>query len=233
MQHALYIILTAVGLIAGFPASALSDSFLHSSIDAMTVATTNVTTKGPRFDRVDPATGQRFHIETMSQTTQPIGHYEFCQVHPLECGRNDYQEPEYLSKKLWAEVQKINQDVNDRIRPLTDYQNHGKEEQWDYAVDDTGDCEDYVLVKRRELMQLGVSPSNLLITVVRESNGAGHAVLTFRTRKFELILDNLTDKVHIWYETSYRFLKRQMPQHSGLWEALNDTRSNIYTASVK
>ena len=47
--------------------------------------------------------------------------------------------------------------------------------------DDAGDCEDFVLLKRKKLIAGGFSPSDLLITVVRKPDGEGHAVLTLRT----------------------------------------------------
>ena len=60
-----------------------------------------------------------------------------------------------------------------------------------------GDCEDYVLEKRRELMHKGLSASDLLITVVRKPDGEGHAMLTVRTDKGDFVLDNLTDAVAV------------------------------------
>ena len=54
-------------------------------------------------------------------------------------------------------------------------------EKWSYPDDGYGDCEDYVLLKRRLLAARGFPESTLLITVVRDENNEGHAVLTVRT----------------------------------------------------
>ena len=62
--------------------------------------------------------------------------------------------------------------------------------------------------------------SNLLMTVVRKPNGEGHAVLTVRTDKGDLVLDNLTDKVRLWSETGYRYLKRQASDNTGHWVSI-------------
>ncbi len=72
-----------------------------------------------------------------------------------------------------------------------------------------GDCEDYVLLKRRMLMQAGWPREALLITVVRDKKGDGHAVLTVKTDKGDFILDNQAENVLLWSETGYRFVKRQ------------------------
>ena len=69
----------------------------------------------------------------------------------------------------------------------------------------------------RKLAERGLSLSNLLITVVRKPDGEGHAVLTVRTDKGDLILDNLNDSVKTWNKTPYRFLKRQASDHTGRW----------------
>jgi predicted transglutaminase-like cysteine proteinase len=44
------------------------------------------------------------------------------------------------------------------------------------------DCEDYVLLKRRMLMQAGWPREALLVTVVRDKKGDGHAVLNGQDR---------------------------------------------------
>ena len=110
--------------------------------------------------------------------------------------------------------------INTRVKPKSDVDNYGKEEWWSYPDNGFGDCEDYALEKRRELMIDGVAVSNLLMTVVRKPNGEGHAVLTVRTDKGDFILDNLTDKVRLWSETGYRYLKRQASDNTGHWVSI-------------
>ena len=83
-----------------------------------------------------------------------------------------------------------------QIKPMNDIDIYGKDEVWAYP-DGVGDCEDYVLEKRRDLMRQGLSLANLLITVVRKPDGEGHAVLTVRTDKGDFVLDNLTDRAPV------------------------------------
>ena len=85
---------------------------------------------------------------------------------------------------------RVNNWVNDTIKPMTDMEHWGVVERWYYPDDGYGDCEDYVLLKRRMLMQAGWPREALLITVVRDKKGDGHAVLTVKTDKGEFVLDN-------------------------------------------
>lgn len=164
-------------------------------------------------------------LSPIEQTNPPIGHYEFCKINQDECKviGND-QGPMALSRKSWATLISVNNKINSDIKPLTDMQINGVEELWSFPTT-VGDCEDYVLLKRRELMKQGFSAADLLITVVIQPNGAGHAVLTVRTDYGDFILDNMRDNVVLWHESGYRFIKRQSSVHAGAWMRLGDGKS--------
>jgi predicted transglutaminase-like cysteine proteinase len=162
---------------------------------------------------------------TGGRTTQPIGHYEFCQREPQEClQKTSNALPVQLTRKIWAEMIGVNNAVNTGTMPRTDEEMWGQEEFWSFP-DGVGDCEDYVLEKRRELMADGIPASSLLITVVRQPNGDGHAVLTVRASNGDYILDNLEPRVLAWRETPYTYLKRQSEKNSGAWVSINDGRA--------
>ncbi len=156
-------------------------------------------------------------------TSQPIGHYEFCKANPEECSiRTSNRKPLRMTGRIWNRILDVNLTVNRSIRPMNDIDIYGKDEVWAYPTNGVGDCEDYVLEKRRMLVRGGLSLSDLLITVVRKPDGEGHAVLTVRTDKGDFILDNLTDKVRHWDQTGYRFLKRQAEDHTGRWVSIRE-----------
>lgn len=171
-------------------------------------------------------------MATGGLTSQPIGHYEFCKRLPHECAihprdRGPVQMTEALRKKIEA----INLAVNKAVKPMNDRDIYGKEEVWTYPGKGVGDCEDYVLEKRRRLEAAGVSLSNLLITVVRKPDGEGHAVLTVRSTAGDIILDNLKDEAKLWSETGYEYLKRQASTHTGRWVSLR-AENNLLVGSV-
>ncbi|WP_193178316.1 transglutaminase-like cysteine peptidase [Oricola sp. NBU1457] len=160
-------------------------------------------------------------------TSQPIGHYEFCQKVPDECrATGNNVEPDRLTEASWRTMVRINAVVNATITPRTDMQMWGREEIWSYPVK-YGDCEDYVLLKRHDLIAAGFKPSNLLITVVLQPNGDGHAVLTVRTDHGDFILDNLVGAVMDWRDTRYHYLKRQSTSNAGKWVDIIDERNSV------
>ena len=136
-----------------------------------------------------------------------------------------------FTKAAFQELARINRLVNERIKPMTDLEHYGVVEKWTYPEDGYGDCEDYVLLKRKMLMQLGWPREALLITVVRDKKGDGHSVLTVRTDKGEFILDNQVEEVLPWADTGYRYVKRQSQADPNIWMALGDTRSTPIVAA--
>ena len=172
---------------------------------------------------------QAVTMQTAGRTTQPIGHYEFCQRAPGECRPTGQAAPHALDRRSWAVMVEVNNHYNTTVVPLTDMQIWGREELWSFPGD-VGDCEDFVLAKRDRLMTMGFHASNLLITVVRQPNGEGHAVLTVRTDRGDFILDNLVGTIADWRDTPYTYLKRQSTRHAGRWETVRDDRTRISAA---
>jgi predicted transglutaminase-like cysteine proteinase len=165
-------------------------------------------------------------------TSQPIGHYEFCKRFASECSiRPRDTGPVIVTDALWNQISEVNKAVNAAVKPMSDYDVYGQDEYWAYPEQSVGDCEDYVLEKRRQLNALGISLSNLLITVLRKPDGEGHAVLTVRTNRGDFILDNLNDELRAWNETGYQFLKRQAANHTGRWVTIYDDQ-NMLVGSV-
>ena len=165
-------------------------------------------------------------------TRPPIGWVEFCSEYKGACDTKPAQPRDVvLSQRAWNDLVKVNDWVNETIKPMTDLEHWGVVEKWSYPDDGYGDCEDYVLLKRRMLMEAGWPRAALLITVVRERNGNGHAVLTVKTDKGEFILDNQEERILLWSETAYRYVKRQSQSDPNRWVALGDPRPTIATAS--
>ena len=77
-----------------------------------------------------------------------------------------------------------------------------------------------MLLKRNTLAALGVPLASLLITVVHDENGEGHAVLSIPTSAGDLVLDNRRDEVLPWMDTGYKFVKRQSAVNPNVWVSL-------------
>lgn len=171
------------------------------------------------------ATDRAFMV-TAGKSAQPIGHYEFCRSHAGECGvASRVAVRVRLTPELWNQLVSVNARVNLSVKPATDMQVYGRDEVWAYPDGGRGDCEDLVLLKRRSLIDKGWPVGALLITVVRQKNGDGHAVLTVATDRGDLVLDNLQPRVLVWSETDYTYVKRQSELNSGQWMAIEDART--------
>jgi predicted transglutaminase-like cysteine proteinase len=164
----------------------------------------------------------------------PIGWTEFCVEYDPECKtKPSLARDVMLTTKAWKDLERINQYANTHIKPMTDMEHWGVVERWNYPDDGYGDCEDYVLQKRRMLVQAGWPREALLITVVRDKHGDGHAVLTVKTDQGEYILDNQNDQILSWVDTGYRFVKRQSQSDPNVWVSLGEPRSAPATASSR
>jgi predicted transglutaminase-like cysteine proteinase len=181
------------------------------------------------------ATNERPTFISLGSTSRPpIGWVDFCSQNRRECETRPMQARDVvLTPTTWRDLSRINQLVNTKIKPLTDMEHWGVLERWSYPDDGYGDCEDYVLLKRRMLIQAGWPRQALLITVVRDARGDGHAVLTVKTDKGEFILDNQNEEILLWSETSYRFVKRQSQTDPNIWVALGDSRPAASTATSR
>src|ERR1700677_1559055 len=121
---------------------------------------------------------------------------EFCTETPAECRGGPSQPRDIvMTQAAWRDLLKVNRWVNETVKPMTDMDHWGVIEKWSLPTDGYGDCEDYVLLKRKMLIDAGWPREALLITVVRDKKGEGHAVLTVKPDQGEFILDNQNESV--------------------------------------
>ncbi|MDT6939262.1 transglutaminase-like cysteine peptidase [Brucella pseudogrignonensis] len=158
-------------------------------------------------------------------TSIPYGHLDYCKRNPRDCGSHRALAPMKLTPDRMKLLQSINASVNAAIKPVSDQDNYGKRDYWTIPRNGKGDCEDYVLMKRAKLMARGISPSQLLITMVQGSEA--HIVLTARTDRGDYILDNMRSEVLPVEKTSYRYIKMQSPSHSGQWVSIAGRSVNV------
>jgi predicted transglutaminase-like cysteine proteinase len=167
------------------------------------------------------------------KTLPPVGFVKFCVVNPADCkelspGRSSLR----MTPDRWNLLFQVNNYVNGKVAPVSDEDLYGEVEHWAYPTD-AGDCEDYVLLKKRYLENLGFSAESLLITVVLDEKNEGHAVLTVTTKNGDFVLDNRRNDVKRWDGTGYKFLKRQSHSNPLQWVNLQKqtTKSSGFVAS--
>jgi len=167
------------------------------------------------------------------QARPPIGWHQFCRFYPTECATPDLEPvTAILDTVAWRQLVAVNDAVNHRIEPMQDMEHHHVVEHWDYPMDGKGDCEDYALLKRRMLLNAGWPRQALLMTVVRDRNGDGHAVLIASTDHGDFVLDNEDQDVVAWSQTGYQFIKRQARDNPNHWVSLSNSDAQVAYSSA-
>jgi len=145
----------------------------------------------------------------------PRGFQIMCIDHPSECRRGGAHEVSYDSK-LVALLERVNRQVNRRITPV-------RNEVIDvWSIDATrGDCEEYVLAKRKALIAAGIPPSALSI-VYALRNGGGHAILAIHTDRGSYVLDNMNARIKPLWNTGYKLVSMSGP-NPRVWQRISRT----------
>ncbi len=179
------------------------------------------------------ATTSFAHMRVQGSAEPPAGHLAFCANYPADCRRHRVGAAEVkLSDRKWRELNDVNKRVNQSIKPMSDMDQYHEIERWTYPVSGKGDCEDYVLLKQRRLIELGWPRGSLLITVVRDENGEGHAILTVRTNRGDYILDNKHSRIEPWKVPHYTYIKRQSAVDPQRWDSLVPVRHGPAVAAA-
>jgi len=167
-----------------------------------------------------------------SRTSVPFGWVDFCARYDGECAGERLPAVDInWSARARQDIARVNLWVNAHVAPVSDEDHWALVDRWDYPIDGRGDCEDYALLKRKMLIEMGYPRQALLMTVVKDESQAGHALLTVRTNAGEFALDNLNDETKPWAETGYRFVKRQSQEDPNVWVTLGEpTEAPLYTA---
>jgi predicted transglutaminase-like cysteine proteinase len=177
-------------------------------------------TNNRQNDRTSP------YMRVFGVSQPPYGFVKFCEREPEECRQGAPEEQRFSAgPDRLSELDAVNRSVNHEIEPATDLEVYGQTEYWTIPTT-RGDCEDYALLKRKRLIARGWPISALLMTVVRDERGEGHAVLTARTVQGDFILDNKIDEVKVWYRTPYEYVMRQSYLNTRIWMSLDPREGN-------
>jgi predicted transglutaminase-like cysteine proteinase len=167
-------------------------------------------------------------------TAMPYGWADFCGRHPEECRVEALMPADIaLTAKTMRVLKRINGSVNAAIEPVSNMDHWGTMlDHWDYPTDGKGDCKIYALEKRKLLLDQGFPRQALLMTIVRDLEGNGHTILTVKTDKGDLILDNMVEDIRAWDATGYRFVKRQSQSDPNVWVSVGPSSAPRSTAEV-
>ena len=152
---------------------------------------------------------------------QPFAHTLFCLREPEECrvrGKAFRPQSIALTKERRQDLLAINRDVNRAIAPQS-YTPAALRDTWSLAPK-RGDCNDYAVTKRHQLLARGWPSRALLLAVVRTPRGEGHLVLVVRTAEGDFVLDNLRSDLAVWSQTGYEWLQIESPSNPQYWSTI-------------
>jgi len=159
------------------------------------------------------------HLDLGRHTGTPRGYVELCSRGHAVCRLTpgtvalDQRGLIQLTDARLRELSAINSAVNRQIRPVAE-----GADTWEVGGS-RGDCEDYAITKKAQLMARGWPASSLLVALAR-TRGQQHAVLVVRTTAGDMVLDNLRNSILGWNQTGYRYEKIQSPEREWIWLSL-------------
>ena len=162
----------------------------------------------------------------------PIGWIGFCKKNPGECNLASTKTRRVsMTDDVWNLLVVTNASVNQSVEASSDMAHWGVNESWDYPTNGRGDCEDYALQKRKMLIKAGLPRQALLITVVLDRRGDGHAVLMVRTNRGDFILDNQYREIMAWDKTGYIYLRRMSEENPNSWVSMKEGAADVHVAA--
>jgi predicted transglutaminase-like cysteine proteinase len=165
-------------------------------------------------------------VET-SPSLAPFQHVRFCLRYPADCKSNQAEDDRIaLTPETSDLLERVNRTVNAAIVPAQ--KSSGKELQEVWAIAPyTGDCNDYAVTKRHELLRSGLPAKALRLAVVKTSSGSGHLVLFVATTKGDLVLDSLAETIVPWQSTNYQWMKIQSASDARIWHDVKVTGASV------
>lgn len=149
------------------------------------------------------------------RTLAPFAHVRFCLSSPGECSGGSGPSIVDLTPTKLGLLQSVNRRVNNSIEP---YMPDGLET-W-VVNPEKGNCHDYAVTKRHELIRRGWPAASLRLAVAFTRSGVGHLVVVVRTSEGDLVLDNLTEKIVAWNKSGLRFVSVEAGDKPRIWYAI-------------
>ena len=160
-------------------------------------------------------------IAEAAPTLAPFQHVRFCLRYPDECkaGSDTNSKVDATAENIDL-LKRVNHSVNNSIAPRAKVYGSNLEDRW--TIDPaSGDCNDYAVTKRHELVENGIPANALRLSVTMTPSGIGHLVLVVSMTNADVVLDNLTEVIRPWQETDYRWLKIQSAADPRYWKEIS------------
>lgn len=165
--------------------------------------------------------GMIHYIKFDGPTLPPMAFTQFCLRYAEECKphRIAFRGGRVrMNAERWADLRAVNRDVNAAIRPEANLEGLAGEKWLLHPV--SGDCNDYAVTKRHDLLARGWPSRALLLAEVVVPDGEHHLVVVIRSAQGDFVLDNLTGAIKPWSKAPYRWVRVQTPSNPKWWAAI-------------
>ena len=162
-------------------------------------------------------------IRLSEPTLAPMAYTMFCVRYSGECTQRRTQivfrgGATRMTRERMADLIEVNASVNRQIVP--EHNDRGLAgEEWVIGPP-RGDCNDYAVTKRHELLARGWPMRNLLLSEVVTNWGEHHLVLVVRAKGGDIVLDNLNAQIRNWSRANYRWVRMQTPANPNHWASV-------------
>jgi predicted transglutaminase-like cysteine proteinase len=161
-------------------------------------------------------------ISFSDYTLAPMAYTQFCIRYADQCREPKVRfraGPVHLTAERWDDLTEVNKSVNGTITPEPNTEGLAAEKWLINPMN--GDCNDFAVTKRAELLAHGWPTRALLLSEVVTSWGEHHLILVVRTSAGDLLLDNLTPQIRPWSRAPYRWVRMQTPKNPNFWATLD------------
>jgi predicted transglutaminase-like cysteine proteinase len=161
-------------------------------------------------------------------TLAPMAHIRFCMQYADDCrvhGLDFRKRTVAMTVERLNELNSVNREVNRGIIPQPNLGGVATEE-W-LVSPPAGDCNDYAVTKRHELLARGWPSRSLLLSEVVVPDGQHHLVLVARMKdpetsdRVDLVLDNLNATLRPVGLSPYRWVRVESPNNPKYWSTVS------------
>jgi predicted transglutaminase-like cysteine proteinase len=169
-------------------------------------------------------------IREYDNALAPLQFVKFCMNNDTECAADAADRTLPSGDRAMSMLREVNSSVNASITPMQKSTNP-MVARWTLSPS-AGDCNDYAVTKRHQLIEMGWPKSALRLAVVLTNGGQGHLVLVARLADGDFVLDNLSASVRPWNAAEYEWISMQSGGNPRFWVAVGDHGERLRTTRL-
>jgi len=195
-------------------------SWIIKSLIAIGIASTCAAAKAETVNDGSPLQAKPAFIREYDNALAPLQFVKFCMTNDADCAADTAERALPAGEQAISMLREVNSSVNASITPMQKSTNP-MVARWTLSPS-AGDCNDYAVTKRHQLIEMGWPKSALRLAVVLTNGGQGHLVLVARLADGDFVLDNLSGSVRPWNAAEYEWISMQSGNNPRFWVAIGE-----------